>query len=81
MSEKPAQCTTFPINTAFSLVHILFILFVNCIHATINWLLLRLVSHFGDLKLIDLVKVTTVVNKTSLLALAKFVFHVLCLCL
>lgn len=79
MCEKPALRTAFLINAAFFLVHVLFILFVNCIHATTNWLLLGLFGHLEDWKLVDLVKVTSVVNKTSLLVLIKFVCHVLCL--
>lgn len=53
MYEKPVQCHTFPINTAFFLAHLILILFVNCVHTAINGLLLLLVSHFGDLKWVD----------------------------
>lgn len=74
MCEKPVQCTTFPINTAFSLVHILFVLFVNCIRATTNWVLLGLLGHLEDLKLVD------PVNKTSLLALSLCVVCCVCTC-
>lgn len=48
---KRLPSALFPMNTAFSLVHVLFTLFVKGVCATVNWLLLRVLFQcFLDLK-------------------------------